>query len=544
MALKKKAVGFTLKDVGASVIDQISSDIYSGPGSILRELVKNAYDSYLLLTDDDLDANGAFRRIIVSRERDAKTKVGRLTIADTGIGQDLDDLKANVQISITRKPTELDHATGFRGLGSWSTLGAGSRIVITSTKKDVGKRYRLTIDVRRTYLKMRPKTTLDDILNDPRCIWFEEDDTPGDKARHDTVVEIVCDGPPEQVNGHELNRLYAYTEPTNEELRSLLVQCCPVPFSARGGAHKDVQKIYSQTGYVPTALILDGEEIERQLPSDLTQISCEQLKIGGKLAAYVWYAENPDTTGEVSKIDEPKHALNGPGIQLVRLNVPIGAKNLFSDGVVRAGLLNWFIGEIHIVLPDVLPNASGQELRAGTARDAFIHELQAFYGRLEDTAEEKSVRVSLRRRIKKGVDAASRVSGSVSRSERALAEADIAKAVQAIETASSTKKPKNVAEERLRKAARDIDLGKIVKDARRLFKAKGLLREFGSSPSKAPARKTASPVAPPQKGAHVVNLEEFQARLGSAAPRLEEIGLTRQQVQEVFKLISELVVNL
>jgi hypothetical protein len=554
MALQRKPVEFSLKDVGANVIDQISTDIYTGPGSILRELVKNAYDAYLLLTDDDLEENGFLRQIVISRERvspakrDKKPKraVGTLTIADTGIGQDLDDLKANVQISITRKPADIDHATGFRGLGSWSTLGAGSKIVITSTKKGVGKRYRLTINVRRVYAKMTALTTLDDILNDSACIWFEEDDAQVDKSKHETVVEITCDGPPEKVNGHELNRLYEYTDPTNDKLRALLVEYCPVPFSAGGGAHKEVQKIYTQTGYVATSLVLDGDEIQRQLPPELTQISTEQLKVGGKIAAYAWYAENPDITGAISKIDEAKHALHGPGIQLVRLNVPIGPKNVFSDDAVRARILNWFVGEVHIVLPDVLPNASGQELRAGTARDAFIQELHAFYSRLEDAAEEKSVRVSLKRRIKKGLEAASRTGRTLSRAERALADADIAKSVQALEDARSRRKPKNIAEERFRRATRDPDVAKILKEARSAFKAKGLLREFASSPARQPLASgpsLATPATAAPKSPRIINLDEFQARLGSAAPRLEEAGLTRQQIQEVFKIISDLVVN-
>src|SRR5688572_30303944 len=143
MDFKKKNVLFTLKDVGSNVIDQISSDIYSGPGSILRELVKNSYDSYLPISSDELEEEGTSRDVVISRERGAKT--GTITIADNGIGQRLEELKANVQISISKKQLELEHATGFRGLGSWAILGGGSKIVITSTKNGDPHYGRLTL---------------------------------------------------------------------------------------------------------------------------------------------------------------------------------------------------------------------------------------------------------------------------------------------------------------------------------------------------------------------------------------------------------------
>ena len=113
---------FTLKDIGSKIIDQLSTDVYTGAGSILRELVKNAYDAYLGLDPEDFESGEFSRVIVISREREANG-TGRLFIADQGIGQCFESLKANVQISISRKPDELENATGFRGLGSWASLG-------------------------------------------------------------------------------------------------------------------------------------------------------------------------------------------------------------------------------------------------------------------------------------------------------------------------------------------------------------------------------------------------------------------------------------
>jgi hypothetical protein len=218
---------FTLKDIGSKIIDQLSTDVYAGAGSILRELVKNAYDAYLALDPEDFESGTFAREIQISRGREANG-VGRLFIADRGIGQSFEDLKANVQISISRKPDDLENATGFRGLGSWASLGAGSMVIIASTKKGDPHENRLTIDVRKVYGLLSSKTTLHDILNNKACIIMEQG--PAEADEHYTTVEVVCDGPVEAVNGHELNRLYDYTDPADPKLREVLVKHCPVPY--------------------------------------------------------------------------------------------------------------------------------------------------------------------------------------------------------------------------------------------------------------------------------------------------------------------------
>ena len=246
MTFSKVAVKFSLKDIGSEIIDQLSTDVYTGPGSILRELVKNAYDAYLGLKAEDLDEGSLKRQIVISRERDDHG-VGRIFIADEGVGQTMEDLKANVQISISRKGQELENATGFRGLGSWATLGAGSKIIITSSKKDDPSENRLTINVRKIYQILGPTTTLDDILNNPTCISFSQ--RAADAAHHFTTVEIECDEKATSINGHEFNRLYPFTDPADTELKQLVVEHCPIPFPRDSETYKKIR----DSSLIPTA---------------------------------------------------------------------------------------------------------------------------------------------------------------------------------------------------------------------------------------------------------------------------------------------------
>jgi len=545
MAFVRKQLKFTLRDIGSKVIDQLSSDIYSGPVSMIRELAKNAYDSYLPIDPDDLEDAGSSREIFISREREANG-TGRLLIADNGVGQTLEELKANVQISISKKPTELENATGFRGLGSWAALGAGSQIIITSSKKGQAKQSRLTVDVRKIYSKIGADTTLDDILNDPQCIRFDEE-SDYNRDKHGTVVEIVCDGPTAKVDRYELNRLYPYTDPSDKTLQDILIQSCPIPFSSEGGAHEKIYELYEQVGYMPTKISLDGDELEKRLPPELTDFLTEEIKIGGKVAARIWAASNPKESREITQIDDSKHLLGGPGLQLMKLNVPIGAKNIFSDGVVRATTVRWYVGEIHVVLPDVLPDASGQGLRAGTARELFIEGLKGFYQTLEEQAEAKSERLSMERKLKKGLEAAKQMkSGNLSAKDQAHAESAIAKAVEVIEESSRTGKAATVAEKRLKQAAKHPDVKRIRTEARKLLHGEGHMARFGGAKVKGRSHKIQNkkpPLTASPGDSSAINMDEFQARLGRAVPRFSALGLSNEQIEKVLRIINEIVIG-
>jgi hypothetical protein len=545
MTFKNKTVTFDLNDIGSQVIDQISSDIYAGPGSILREIIKNAYDAYLPVDADELEEEGLSREIQVSRIRD-EDETGHLFIADNGIGQSFAELRANVQISISKKPTELDDATGFRGLGSWAILGAGSNIIITSKTKNASTRSRLQINVRRIYDKMGGDTTLDDILNDPACISFSTEDYKEAAAEHGTTVEIECDGPIETVNGFELNRLYAFTDPNEDTLKGILVATCPIPYSSEGGGYKQIHEVYNRSRYIPTQLSLDGVQLERRLPPDLTQFQTFDIMVAGNVAAIAWYVEDPKVSGVLS-IDESKYMVGGPGIQLMRLNVPIGPKNISHDGAARENLLNWYVGEVHIAMADVLPNASGQDLRMGLSREIFIEQLQNFYKMLDQRADTKSIRISLEKHLKRGIEAAAKLedkSKSLSEREQQAARSLILKSVQTVEEIAGSAKGKTKEAQKIRDALTDPAIKTLRDNAKKKLKAGNWLQKFGKSAGGATkiARKTSAAKKPEPENSKKSGstTATFQARVATYIPKLEILGLTAPQIKGVLAIIEEL----
>jgi hypothetical protein len=271
----------------------------------------------------------------------------------------------------------------------------------------------------------------------------------------------------------------------------------------------------------------------------------------GKLkAAIAWKVEDPAKSGELTNsIDEESHLSGGPGIQLVKLNVPIGGKNIFGDNV-RSTILNWYLGDVHVMAPDVLPNASGDGLRAGTAGESFIESLKVWYKSLEEQAEQKSARVSLVRKLKQGQEAAKALSDgkplAEGRKQQELAK--VAKAVELIEETGKKTKPTTAAEQRIRSALNETPVRDVRNDVRRTLKETGYLDQFASKPrpqhptkEKTKAAKQAGKARKWSGSAYGLSADEFQAAVGQIIPRLKAIKLSNQQIEEVLEIIRELV---
>jgi len=218
---------------------------------------------------------------------------------------------------------------------------------------------------------------------------------------------------------------------------------------------------------------------------------------------------------------------------------------------VRAGILDWYIGEIHVVASDVLPNAGGDGLRDGSARDAFVAEVRGYYKRLEEGAERKSERLSMAKHFRRAREAAERLAdGELSPGQEAQETAKVVKAVEILETLSKPGPASTQQEKRTREAAKDPGVARECRETRRLLQQSGLLEKLSPKPEKTPqpkkrtknATKPGSPSAngtdgqPP--GGHAV--EAFQAKVARKFPRLQELGLTPTQIEGVLTVIREL----
>ena len=135
------------------VLNLMIHSLYTNKEIFMRELISNSSDAcdklrYLSQTDSRLlDSNSEFK-IVVSVDKDART----LTVRDTGIGMNRDDLNENLG-TIARSGTQrfIDQLSGDNkkdsnligqfGVGFYSSFMVADEITVTSRKAGEDKAY-------------------------------------------------------------------------------------------------------------------------------------------------------------------------------------------------------------------------------------------------------------------------------------------------------------------------------------------------------------------------------------------------------------------
>jgi hypothetical protein len=381
---RKEKFEFTADQIGSEVLARFSEDIYS-PKAIIRELDKNAYDSYFELEHafpgSGYDALDRVIRIDV---------VGNAVIvADDGLGLDIPTLKRLLSIALTEK-REIEGVTGFRGIGFWSAYTGGDTIVVESTRLGSDRSYRLTLNTRRMRELQRPNTSIGAIMNDPKCVELVSD--PASKDDHYTKVLVRAE--------NEDGRLYHLIRDP-KLMRRILLEGCSCRLADRTRHEDRINGLYDAHSIQPARLMFQGAELRREIPTDAGDFLEFPLEIdiGGtkQSVAWVWHATNTKNAGFDSPI---------AGIRVLRDSFPIGLPNLYSHRtyhdskveVTRPDLLDWHIGEVHLLHDLLRPNAGGEDVRDSVLFTAFRDQLRLFYEKkLVPISRAKQKKATLRR---------------------------------------------------------------------------------------------------------------------------------------------------
>lgn len=118
----------------------------------------------------------------------------------------------------------------------------------------------------------------------------------------------------------------------------------------------------------------------------------------------------------------------------------------------------------------------------------------------------------------------------------------VSSAIKVINETAQKGSVKDKTENKNNKTFNPQSVKNLRQEARKLFKDKGLLETLDSTPKTQTKRsnKNTSVKGTADKAQRVIDLDAFQARVGLALPKLKELGLTREQLDQVFEIIKEI----
>jgi hypothetical protein len=363
----EKEVTWSIKDVGASLLDSLARGLYTQL-EVIREYIQNAIDAYV----DFQEYTGFVPQCTVQLRIDDDNAT--VHIWDGGVGMDWEDIKTAKAIAVSPKHSRPGEFVGFRGIGIWSGLASCDQLVLETTKAGVPFQYRLTIDCKGIVEHVRDSIPIDELL----LGRFSIQEAPYEPSDHFTLVKLI--GIHRDHYGDLLDR---------KKVTQYIEGHLPVPFDPKWPYTPQVMKLLEDISFTTTyEMTINGEAIYRRFPSvallkeaqlkepqGMQILDSQQREVG-----YVWYCETA-RRGSKKALDE-KTGIRNFAVRIK--NFTIGERGLYAhhQNVIDANNLEWFVGEIYITDPSIRPDTKRALFEPSDRHDLALEALRNTYSRI------------------------------------------------------------------------------------------------------------------------------------------------------------------
>ena len=348
---------FTIDDIGARLLANLARGIYNHE-AVLREYVQNARDSYCRLPNIPEHATIHIRT----------TGDSGISIQDNGVGMDEGDIKASKKIAVSPKSNQ-EGLVGFRGIGIWAGFQACKQLEIDTTKLGDSNRYKLQIDFRDILQHVDEDINIKELLDNR----FRITKTAAGQDEHFTIVKLVGlrDDYKRLAQREELQRIVSQTLPCKVDPQ----------FAHESFVTEFAQSLGDNSEF---CILVDGGEVLKKFPAGLQPPQSVSLERDGEVYARAWFCTH-------SRSIPSRGGYEYRNFRLRVQNFAVGRLGIFDDedgsgfGISRiptlnsAAHLNWHVGEIHIIHPDIKPDTPRSSLELDTLSRRAIEEIRAFY---------------------------------------------------------------------------------------------------------------------------------------------------------------------
>jgi hypothetical protein len=350
---------FSIHDIGAPLLANLAKGIYS-PEAVLREYVQNAADAYVDLEEIRKKKLAPTEKQIDIYLQDNNT----LTIQDSGVGMNLQEIKHYKRIALSPKLGK-DRA-GFRGIGIWAGFSACDRLQVETTKLDDPHKYRLTLDFGNMRKLVNENIDVKQLLDDR----YQIEEAAALATDNYTQVRLI------NLHNEFLDLLKA------EELERIVREILPCRIDPNFKyAEKITEHLRTLDGYQEYVINVKDIEVVKGFPTNVTEPVFTTLTHDDDEYAFAWYCASP--TPRSFKVTEASNfrlrvrniGVGGPGIYSQENGSQWGVRNKVSS----PELLDWYVGEIHILKPDIKPNTPRSELELDSESRKAIALIRTLY---------------------------------------------------------------------------------------------------------------------------------------------------------------------
>lgn len=355
--------------IGKYALESLTSGMYTDPLVIFREYIQNAVDSIDIAYKENILDIGQEKVLI-----ELFPLEGRIEIYDNGIG-----IKSSIaEATLTGiGNSQKDHyeARGFRGIGRLAALGYCNKLSFETSFQGESVKTRIVID----------SSGLTKILLT---------NNKGIEVPADRVMDMVCscEQHSEPRESHFFRVILEGIDQSSdllntEYVKEYIEQVAPIPFNSLNFIWgKEIYNRVKQCGYsIPSyriqirygtelidiykpyqdSFIIDKSKNETDSIQDIT---VQQIvNSNNELAAIIWLAHS----GYKCSISDRKVK----GLRLRKGNILIGGWQTLNSIFKDARFNGWTIGEVHVLDPNLLPNARRDNFEKNQSYFSFTEKM-------------------------------------------------------------------------------------------------------------------------------------------------------------------------
>lgn len=344
-AIKRGKMEYDESDVGVNLLESITLGLYRYPLNAIREYIQNEMDSDPKPKEIDVTISGHDAFVI-----------------GNGSGMSWNDVLKAKKVGISGKDPNID--AGFRGIGIFSGIAVCREVVIETRKKSSNERIvlRMNAEGLRKEILERSNRPLLKALSD-HVSWEIYPCTEQDRDHGTTVHlrEIL----PEHHILLDKGKVKEYLELT-----------APADLSPEFAYKKDVNEFLDKhvPEYRTFKITLNGQEIFRRpfLGKDKLSDPHEYVfRKGSKVRAAWWVS--PTARKQIELPANRNFVYKCRGIS-------VGGRDALNPLIdTNKNLLDWMVGEIHVVDPEIKPNTERVAFEPSKARDELEHWIKTLW---------------------------------------------------------------------------------------------------------------------------------------------------------------------
>lgn len=363
--------------IGKHVLALLTTGMYKEPRLIYREYIQNSADQIDLLPEEE-KTNQNRCRIVIDIDREK----ARVTVKDFATGIKAREFKKRL-LNVADSWKDPAKDKGFRGIGRLAGLAYCHKLIFETSAEGerIVSRMEMDGDEMRRILRDRDdRCSAGELVRRIATVTQKEEDIP----EYECYFKVTLEGVIEAVGGSLLDV---------EGTRDLIGQIAPVAFSPTVFKKwkEKIEDFAEQLGHPlqtysiqingqalvkPYKTNIKGKEGEKT--AQIEDVVFRKIKDEkGKLIGWAWAAV-PDQGRSIVESQNHERMM-----RLRKDNIQIGMHDFFQGSIPDGGAYfpelranGYMLGEVHIVDPEIRPNADRNDLEVSEAASKFLKKLK------------------------------------------------------------------------------------------------------------------------------------------------------------------------